>query len=338
MWVIFFLVWSNPKYIIITHDKFYNSILPFRDWKHKKGIPTKIESLSNIGSTADDIYNYIHSYFDTPSPPEYLLLVGDYHDVPAYPYRGGTGPPCDHYYSLHKGDDHLPDINVGRFPVETVEECSILVDKILKYETSLPTSWGENYLKVFTLTGGWEELRMEVVKLLEEIGFEEIDSLSLGASKEEVSEKINEGRNIVLYLGHGSVCGWNTTNFSCTEARNLTNKEKFLPIVLSPIACLNGLFKYDCLAEAFLDHSHGGVGFWGSITMSYFEEEGDSCAIGFFYGLKEGIYNFQKLCNFGKLYMCKYFDPNTNGYIIFKSCATLVNFICVNTLTQTQME
>jgi hypothetical protein len=310
-----FYVFLAPKYLIITADEFYHAILPLAKWKHRKGLPTKVEKLSTIGSTPDDIYNYIGSYFGkTSPPPEYVLLVGDLDFMPAYPYGGDLGPPCDHKYTLHEGNDHLADILIARLPANTAEECSIMVDKLLEYEYSPPMSVPLSYKRALNLHGGsWAPLANNVNTRLRELGFIYIDSLSLGARDTTIVNRIDDGRGIVVYLGHGSVIGWNTTGFDRNDALSLTNRSILCPIVISPVACLNAQFKSSCLGEAFLNQVNGAVGFWGAITMSYFEEQGDTCAIGFFYGLKQGIYNFQKLCNWAKLYMCQYFDPNTDG-------------------------
>ena len=41
----------GAKYLIITHDNFYNDIKALADWKHKKGMRTKVVTLSQIGSS-----------------------------------------------------------------------------------------------------------------------------------------------------------------------------------------------------------------------------------------------------------------------------------------------
>ena len=67
----------GARYLIITHDNFYADIQPLAEWKHKKGMMTKVVTLSQIGSTSFAIRSYIQNAYNTwPIPPEYLLLVG----------------------------------------------------------------------------------------------------------------------------------------------------------------------------------------------------------------------------------------------------------------------
>ncbi|MBI4722778.1 MAG: hypothetical protein HY769_07285, partial [Candidatus Stahlbacteria bacterium] len=310
-----------PQYLIITADVFYDAILPLAEWKTKKGVPAKVVKLSTISNpihpyqTPDSIYNYIHSYFgQSDPPPEYLLLVGDAEFMPAYGYGGTTGAPCDHMYSLHTGNDHLSDILIARLPAQTVNDCITMVQKLLEYECNPPMSVPESYRKATSFSmGWWVTLQGNINKCLRDLGYAQIDSLGDATRDTMISNRINDGRSIFYYLGHAGPCGFNISGFDCADARALTNRKILCPVVLVSNACHTAYFKYDCLGEAFLRQENGAIGYWGAITRSDFGPAGDTCTIAFYYGLKQGIYNFQKLCNFGKSYMCKYFDPNTDG-------------------------
>ena len=68
---------DNARYLIITHDNFYEDIQPLAKWKHKKGMRTKVVKLSETGSSASQIKDYIEdAYNNWQIPPEFLLLVG----------------------------------------------------------------------------------------------------------------------------------------------------------------------------------------------------------------------------------------------------------------------
>ncbi|MBC8450815.1 hypothetical protein H8D73_01225, partial [bacterium] len=43
---------ERGKYLIITHDDYYASILPLAEWKHKRGMEVEIAKLSVIGSSS----------------------------------------------------------------------------------------------------------------------------------------------------------------------------------------------------------------------------------------------------------------------------------------------
>ena len=81
---------TGARYLIITHDNYYNYIQPLAQWKHKKGMRTKVVKLSQIGSSASQIKTYITTaYNNWQIPPEFLLLVGAPNYLP-FPYVSGT--------------------------------------------------------------------------------------------------------------------------------------------------------------------------------------------------------------------------------------------------------
>ncbi|MBI4722708.1 MAG: hypothetical protein HY769_06910 [Candidatus Stahlbacteria bacterium] len=130
---------EGAKYLIITHDSFYNTILPLAEWKHKKGMETKVVKLSQTGSTETQIKSYIQTAYNTWNPrPEYVLLVGDVEFLPTY---WGDGRATDNYYATLEGGDYLSDICMGRFSVDNLSECSTMVAKTLSYER---TPWMAN--------------------------------------------------------------------------------------------------------------------------------------------------------------------------------------------------
>ncbi|KPK67992.1 hypothetical protein AMJ87_12550, partial [candidate division WOR_3 bacterium SM23_60] len=68
--LLFFCVTSfaqeiGARYLVITHDNFYNAVMPLAEWKHKKGLPTKVVKLSQIGSSASQIRTYIQTAYNT---------------------------------------------------------------------------------------------------------------------------------------------------------------------------------------------------------------------------------------------------------------------------------
>jgi hypothetical protein len=66
---------TGARYLIITYDSFYEAIQPLAQWKHRKGLSTKVVKLSEIGSSTSQIRSYIVTAYDTwQTPPEFLLL------------------------------------------------------------------------------------------------------------------------------------------------------------------------------------------------------------------------------------------------------------------------
>ena len=147
---------SGADYLIITNISFVNALEPFADWKEKKGLKTKIVTTRQIspdGVTAEDIRKYLKNAYDTWNPPPtYVLLVGDSEIIPTnyglpHPSHGLTPTATDLYYGTLDGDDHYPDVFVGRISVDTKEQAETIVDKILNYERN-PPSHGSFYKNV----------------------------------------------------------------------------------------------------------------------------------------------------------------------------------------------
>jgi hypothetical protein len=141
---------TGAEYLIITHDNFYNAIVPLANWKETKGVTTRIVKTSDISAaappTAAEISDYIQDAYDTWSPaPSYVLLVGDsefitthYETVHPSDSHGGFEIATDLYYSTVHGEDYFPDIYLGRLSVDTAAQTTTIVNKILKYEQQPP--------------------------------------------------------------------------------------------------------------------------------------------------------------------------------------------------------
>ncbi len=152
------------QYLIITHSDFYDPVDPdnpvtrFRDWKQHKGISTCIVDTADIedGDTSDGIKAYIQNAYDNwPTPPSYVLLVGDSEFVPTthdtfHSAHDQTDPATgldvptetgsDLYYATVDGTDMLPDLLIGRVSVDTTNESETVFDKIIEYEKNPPAN------------------------------------------------------------------------------------------------------------------------------------------------------------------------------------------------------
>ncbi len=126
---------QGADYLIVAADNFYEEIQPLADWKYKKGYITYVAKFSEVGSTAADVKSYIQNAYDNWSPaPSFVLLVGDSEDVPPDYYYGEKECVSDYPYSCVDGSDYYPDLMLGRLPVHTESECSVVVNKILEYD------------------------------------------------------------------------------------------------------------------------------------------------------------------------------------------------------------
>ncbi len=257
--------------LIICYDDFYSTMLPFVEWKNMKGIPTEIVNLSEVGDSASDIKNYIANYYNTYGLT-FVLLVGDVQQIPTL-YSGGYA--SDTSYSYIVGDDHYPDLFVGRFSAQTTEQLETQVQRSINYEKYPTTAdWYHNGTGIASNEGpgddgeyDWEHMRNIRNDLLA-YTYTKVDEFydgSHGGEDEDgnptdtmVANAINNGRSIINYCGHGSWDRWITSNFDINDVNNLVN-DNMLPFICS-VACNNGEFdNYDtCFAEAWLRATHNG--------------------------------------------------------------------------------
>jgi hypothetical protein len=256
---------AGADYLIITHDNFYSNILPLANAKQSKGYRTKVVKASEIGvnPTADEIADYIRNEYHTKYPKlQYVLLVGDVDYIPTH-YRSFKSTTyknlaTDLYYATMDTKDYLPDIAVGRLPVNTPDETDIVVNKILNYK---PIS---NKALLF---GGYPEMNSaekDRINILEPAGFSVDTASGSNATGNKIVTKINQGRFLIAYYGHGSI--YNAGQFCSYNIylNQLTNKE--LPIVLSG-ACDNNYFDHPSvtsIGEHFVLDPNGAIAFVGS--------------------------------------------------------------------------
>lgn len=164
---------SGADLLIITHPDFTDALGPLVSLRQSQGLSTAVVSVLGIYDTWGDgrpdpeaIRAFIAEAYASWNPrPTYVLLVGNgsfdlrrYQTsspptfIPPYladvdPWAGETA--ADNRYVCVDGDDALPDVLIGRLPVETATEAQVVVGKILAYETDpFPGGWNADVLLV----------------------------------------------------------------------------------------------------------------------------------------------------------------------------------------------
>ncbi|UCG90867.1 MAG: hypothetical protein JSV97_07190, partial [candidate division WOR-3 bacterium] len=229
----------GARYLIITHDNFYDAILPLAEWKHKKGMKVKVTKLSEIGSTPSAIRNHVvYAYNNWEIRPEFLLLVG----APNYlPFAQINYTHTDNYYT-DVDNDVYNEILSGRLTVHDTTEAQTVVNKILTYERTPYLEDSLWFKKACLIVNRdldpddsiyWSDAH-HAASLMVAAGFVEIDTLSdmYGHNASTVIDRVNQGRSIVMYRGSGVNNWWSP--FAVNP--DLTQNGAKLPIVLS-ITC-----------------------------------------------------------------------------------------------------
>jgi hypothetical protein len=262
--------------LIITYDTFYQDMVPFLQWKNQKGIPTEMVNVSTIGN-ANAIKSYVADYYNT-NGLTFVLLVGDSAQVPTYMLNGAQGSQAsDPSYSYVVGNDHYPDLFVGRFSAENDAQVQTQVQRSVEYERD-PQAGADWYHKGSGIgspygegqgddgEADWQHMRNIRSDLLN-FTYTDVDEFYGGSQGGQdqpgdptasmVATALNEGRSILNYCGHGSVDSWDTSGFSISNVNQLTN-DNMLPFIDS-VACFVGDFDgQTCFAEAWLRATHNG--------------------------------------------------------------------------------
>ncbi len=159
--------------LIIAHPDFADELGPLVTLRQSQGISTTVVNVLGIYDVwgdgrpdPDTIRTFIADAYATWSPrPLYALLVGDgSYDPRQYrpespptfipPYLADADPwvgetAADNRYVCVDGDDVLPDLLLGRLPVQSTGEAQAMVNKTVQYDTDpSPGGWNADVLLV----------------------------------------------------------------------------------------------------------------------------------------------------------------------------------------------
>jgi hypothetical protein len=278
---------DNPRnqetFLIIVYDSFYSNIQPLADWKGSKGFDVTVTTTSDIpgGPTKENIKAYIVEAYNTwPTPPTYILLVGDTGQVPTWTGTE-TGTCTDLYYVTIDTGNYFADIIISRFPAATAEQVTTMVDKTIYYESGSFQSYEWLKKAVFMasednyqVSEGTHNYVIDTYLLPNGYTCDKLYSHTYSATTAQVSAAINDGRSLAIYSGHGSTTSWaDGPPFSQSNVNTLTNNG-FYPFVCSH-ACLTNQFTVsECFGETWLRaQNKGSFAFWGATTNSYWDED-----------------------------------------------------------------
>jgi hypothetical protein len=174
----------------------------------------------------------------------------------------------------------LPKMALGRLPVQTPQEASAMVAKIIAYEKSFRTN---EVLLVADKTEKTDDF--DFVEAAQKVGALFPSTVGVrkvfrgeygsdGQAREALLNYLGQGSLLVNYLGHGGMMEWRGDLFTADDAEALANGGGLAFFI--NMTCLNGFFQApyaDTLAESLLKAENGGaVAVWASSGMT--EPEG----------------------------------------------------------------
>jgi hypothetical protein len=229
---------ERGTYLVLVPDAYYNSILPLADWRHRKGMQTKVVKLSEIGDPITDVLirNYVIDACNAwDVPPEYVLLVGDIETLPHHPGSLYSGSRATNEPWL------APNCMVSRISVDNTTELDAVVSQIVDYERDPylgETAWYRKAMTTssspFGVLGNGGPARDKLLAY----GFTHVDvfeDADTSATRGNITNAVNDGRLIAMHWGHGSYTAWylkGTNTFGKTQVGALTNGRK-MPMLFS---------------------------------------------------------------------------------------------------------
>ncbi len=181
------------------------------------------------------------------------------------------------FYVDQSGND-LPDLGVGRIPVENIAQCETVWTKISNYRfNQTPGLWRNSLLFVaddeFTTTSTTEIIHSEQVQTIASsmspgiytdklFGIEySFDSFgNKPGARDDIVAKINDGRLIWCYIGHGAydLLG-HESYFRIADIPLLTNRDKLTLFIAASCSVAQYQFAgFNSLSERLIWHPDGG--------------------------------------------------------------------------------
>jgi hypothetical protein len=278
--------------LIISHREFFHSLQPLTKLRESQGYKVALIDVEDIydefsfgNKSPKAIKDFLVSAkANWSKPPRFVLLVGDASfdprnylgmgDLDLVPTKLIDTPymetASDDWF-VDSNNDGLPEMAIGRLPVQTAKEAATVVSKIVGYEKSSKKREAILVSDIndgFDFEGASEEIGALLPSSMRVRKIYRGQFSSDDKARAELLSGINQGPLLVNFIGHGSMEIWRGI-FSSEDAENLLNRG--LPFFVN-MTCLNGYFQdpyYETLAESLLKAQSGGaVAIWTSSGLT----------------------------------------------------------------------
>ena len=269
------------RYLVIAHSNWSGGFLDsLINWHYKRGVETRVIAKSSW--TASEVKDSIRAEYNRNNPHtlRWVLLVGEYNEVPGYAYPG-VGFSDVWYADLEpsSGDDYF-ELGIGRLSPSSSTDLANQIQKILAFEKDPPggdwtakaglAAHSEQYPgKYSACTRGIYNFPYPLYRYT----FDTIMG-GAGGTNAMVAADIDSGRVVINYRGHGSETDWSSwdasgQSWTISHINNLNNGAK-TPVVIN-CCCLNHVLSVGtCLGEAWMRKYPGGaVASLGATEASY---------------------------------------------------------------------
>ena len=295
----------GADYLIISHADFLDEADRLAAWRASDNrfgpaVSTAVVDIQEIYDTFSAglldptaIRDFVrHTTSNWDPVPFFVLLFGD----GSYDYKNNSGtstgnwiPPYededltyDDWYVSVFGEDELPDMAIGRLPVQTVIDARTVVDKLIDYDADPEVGdWQARSLLVVDDTFNADDrtrVEIEFIRDSEEFASRflpadvDVEKLYLlefplegrfkPRARDAFVERFNAGAVLLVYIGHGNsrVFAHEHIFVLPTDLEEIANDRRlpFLYTAASQMAVFDDPLR-DSIPEAFLKLSGGGV-------------------------------------------------------------------------------
>jgi hypothetical protein len=190
--------------------------------------------------------------------------------VPTWSYLTYDGHAAgDNWFVSVDGDDDLPDMAVGRFPVTEPADVEAIVEKSIRYQQQPEYGpWRNRMLWITSEQAGFLQMSDQLADIFGKEGFssEKVyppkDASEGVHDQQRLREALNRGDLLVHFVGHGGRYIWRTGPPDWQKHRDLFNLDDIdklnasdrLPVVVS-MTCYSAPFDHpsaDSIGEKFL--------------------------------------------------------------------------------------
>lgn len=190
--------------------------------------------------------------------------------VPTWSYLTYDGHAAgDNWFVSVDGEDDLPEMAVGRFPVTEPSEVAAIVEKTIRYQQRPEYGpWRNRMLWITSEQAGFIQMSDQLAETFGKRGFapEKVypppDAAAGAHDQQRLREALDRGQLLVHFVGHGGRFIWRTGPPDWQKKRDLFNLDDIdklqasdrLPVVVS-MTCYSAPFDHpsaDSIGEKFL--------------------------------------------------------------------------------------
>jgi hypothetical protein len=303
----------GSRFIIVTHPNFKAAADTLATHKRALGISTLVVTTADItgaGAAATDVQirNWLANYSNTHLVrPRWVLFMGDAEYVPTHYDTPNLWDMANNAGDMWYGQfapgataETVPNIGIGRIPVDTLAQANTVVSKVLAFENSPPANpvLGSDFYNRLTFASyfqgnvtdsRWFVESSEFVRgHLTSKGFNvarlytapagatpkyyasgaEIPSdlqkptYPWNATRTDIAAAINQGSALVFHRDHGWWDGWGHPGFLTSDLSLVSVTNNQFPVVFS-INCASGVFDNETVDVAPFKY---GTGYGMSVT------------------------------------------------------------------------